>query len=147
MANRLTMADIHAIQRLHESDYSDQEIAALLHVDRSTVAKYVAAGAHGPSASAEAAEGTACDATRPPPDGQNPPNAPSGYVGRRLWVRWDSRLVRIFNDRWEQLAVHAKAEPGRFRTAPEHIPQRKVSAVVRGTDALLRQVAAIGQHV
>jgi hypothetical protein len=63
---------------------------------------------------------------------------------RRLWVRWDSRLVRIFNDRWEQLAVHAKAEPGRFRTDSNHIPQEKVSAVERGTDALLRQVAAIG---
>ena len=45
-------------------------------------------------------------------------SAPPEYVGRRLWVRWDSRLVRIFNDRWEQLiAIHAKTEPGRFRTA------------------------------
>jgi hypothetical protein len=59
-------------------------------------------------------------------------------------VRWDARLVRVFNDRWEQVAIHAKAEPGRFRTAAEHIPQEKVSAVERGTDALLRQVAAIG---
>jgi len=71
-------------------------------------------------------------------------SAPPEYVGHRLWVRWDSRLVRIFNDHWEQIAVHAKAEPGRFRTAGEHIPKEKVSAVERGTDALLRQVAAIG---
>jgi transposase len=71
-------------------------------------------------------------------------SAPPEYVGRRLWARWDGRLVRLFNDRWEQLAVHAKAEPGRFRTAVEHIPQEKVSAVERGTDALLRQIAAIG---
>ena len=73
-------------------------------------------------------------------------SAPPEYVGHRLWVRWDSRLVRIFNDRWEQVAAHAKAEPGRFRTASEHIPQEKVSAVERGTDALLRQVAAVGPH-
>ena len=71
-------------------------------------------------------------------------SAPPEYVGHRLWVRWDSRLVRIFNDHWEQIAVHAKAEPGRFRTAGEHIPKEEVSAVERGTDALLRQVAAIG---
>jgi hypothetical protein len=71
-------------------------------------------------------------------------SVPPEYVTRRLWVRWDSRLVRVFNDRWEQVAVHAKAEPGRFRTAAEHIPREKVSAVERGTDALLRQVAAIG---
>jgi hypothetical protein len=69
------------------------------------------------------------------------------YVGRRLWVRWDHRLVRIFNDRWEQVAAHAKAEPGRFRTAAEHIPKEKVSAVERGTDAALRQIAAIGPHI
>jgi len=71
-------------------------------------------------------------------------SVPPEYVGRRLWVRWDGRLVRVFNDRWQQVAVHAKAEPGRFRTAAEHIPKEKVSAVERGTDALLRQVAAIG---
>ena len=73
-------------------------------------------------------------------------SAPPEYVGHRLWVRWDSRLVRIFNDRWEQVAVHAKAEPGRFRTANEHIPKEKFSAVERGTDAMLRQIAAIGPH-
>lgn len=71
-------------------------------------------------------------------------SVPPEYVGHRLWVRWDSRLVRVFNHHWEQIAVHAKAEPGRFRTKGEHIPQEKVSAVERGTDALLRQVAAIG---
>jgi transposase len=71
-------------------------------------------------------------------------SAPPEYLGRRLWVRWDGRLVRLFNDRWEPLALHAKQEPGRYRTAPEHIPREKVSAVERGTDALLRQVATIG---
>lgn len=71
-------------------------------------------------------------------------SAPSEYVGRRLWARWDARVVRLFNDQWQQLVVHARAEPGRFRTAPQHIPHEKVSAVERGTDALLRQVARIG---
>lgn len=71
-------------------------------------------------------------------------SVPPEYITRRLWVRWDSRLVRIAGDRWEQLAVHAKAEPGRFRTDAQHIPAAKVSPLERGTDALLRQVAAIG---
>ena len=73
-------------------------------------------------------------------------SAPPEYVGHRLWARWDSRLVRLFNDRWESLIVHAKTEPGRFRSAPEHIPHEKVSVVERGTDALLRQIATIGPH-
>nr|WRX36708.1 hypothetical protein [uncultured bacterium] len=73
-------------------------------------------------------------------------SAPPEYVGRRLWVRWDSRLVRIFDDRFNLIATHSKCEPGRFRTANQHIPKEKVSAVERGTDALLRQTAAIGPH-
>ena len=71
-------------------------------------------------------------------------SVPPEYVGRRLWVRWDGRLVRVFDDRWQQVAIHAKAEPGRFRTAAEHIPKEKFSAVERGTQALLRQVGTIG---
>ena len=73
-------------------------------------------------------------------------SAPPEYVGRRLWVRFDSRLVRIFDDRFKLIATHSKCEPGRFRTANQHIPKEKVSAVERGTDALLRQTAAIGVH-
>lgn len=73
-------------------------------------------------------------------------SAPAEYVGRRVWVRWDSRLVRVFNDQWKSLAVHSKAEPGRFRTNAAHVPKEKVSAVERGTDALLRQIATVGPH-
>ena len=73
-------------------------------------------------------------------------SVPPEYVSRRLWVRWDSRMVRVFNSRWEQVAVHAKAEPGGFRTAAKHIPKEKVSSVERGADHLLRQVESIGPH-
>jgi len=73
-------------------------------------------------------------------------STPPEYVGSRLWVRWDRRLVRIFNRHWQQIAVHAKAEPGRYRTASVHIPREKVSAVERRTDALLRQIPRIGPH-
>ena len=73
-------------------------------------------------------------------------SAPPEYVGRRVWVRWDTRLVRVFNSQWKQIAIHSKCEPGRFRTDASHIPAEKVSAVERGTDALLRQVASVGPH-
>lgn len=73
-------------------------------------------------------------------------SVPPEYVGRRLWVRWDGRMVRVFNDRWEQVALHARIKQGGFRTADGHIPREKVSAVERGTDGLLRQIAAIGPH-
>ncbi len=71
-------------------------------------------------------------------------SAPPEYVGSRVWARWEGRLVRLFNQREESIAIHATAEPGRFRTSAHHIPREKVSAVERGTDALLRQIATIG---
>jgi transposase len=39
---------------------------------------------------------------------------PEEYLRREVWVRWDGRTVRVFNDRWQQIAVHAQAERGRF---------------------------------
>jgi len=73
-------------------------------------------------------------------------SAPPEYIGRRIWVRWDARLVRAFNDQWKQIALHSRVEPGRFRTDSCHIPKEKVSTVERGTDALLRQIASIGPN-
>lgn len=73
-------------------------------------------------------------------------SAPPEYLCRRVWVRWDARMVRLFNHQWKCIAVHCKCEPGRFRTDAAHIPREKVSAVERGTDALLRQIATIGPH-
>ena len=73
-------------------------------------------------------------------------SAPAEYISRRVWVRWDARLVRIFNHRWEQIALHSRCEPGRYRTDSSHIPAEKVSTVERGTDVLLRRIAAIGPH-
>lgn len=71
-------------------------------------------------------------------------SAPPEFVGRRLWVRWDNHLVRLFDRNWRQIHVHAVTEPGRFHTDAAHIPKEKVSAVERGTDALLRQIATLG---
>jgi transposase len=40
--------------------------------------------------------------------------APTEYLRRTLWARWDNRSVRLFNTRWEQLALHPKLCPGQF---------------------------------
>ncbi len=73
-------------------------------------------------------------------------SAPLEYSGRRVWVRWDARLLRVFNDQWRQITLHARSEPGRFRRDASHLPTEKVSAVERGADALLRRNAVIGPH-
>lgn len=74
-------------------------------------------------------------------------SAPPEFVGRDVWVRWDSRLVRLFNEKWAQVAVHARAEPGRFRTDFNHIPKKKVSCIERGANVLLKQLALVGSSV
>lgn len=41
-------------------------------------------------------------------------SAPTEYLGREVWARWDARMVHLFNHRWEQIAVHARHGRGRF---------------------------------
>jgi transposase len=71
-------------------------------------------------------------------------SVPPEYMSRDVWVRWDGHLVRVFNDRLEQIAVHAQHEPGRFSTQGSHIVSRKISSVERGTTYLLEQIRRIG---
>jgi transposase len=66
---------------------------------------------------------------------------PPEYRAREVWVRWDARLVRIFNHRMERIATHVRKEPGRFSTPPEYIAAEKVSGAERGAASLLRRVA------
>lgn len=73
-------------------------------------------------------------------------SVPPEYLGRQVWVRWDGRLVRVFNQRMESIAVHVQAEPGRFSTQPEHIHSHKISGVERGTAWLLNKVSLIGSQ-
>ncbi len=68
--------------------------------------------------------------------------APPEYLAREVWVRWDSRLVRIFNDRMEQIALYPRKEPGGFSSRPEFIDPKKISGVEKGADWLLRRVTS-----
>jgi len=73
-------------------------------------------------------------------------SVPPEYLARRVWVRWDTRLVRIFNEHLEQIALHVKHEPGRFSTQSQHIAGPKISGVERGAAWLLGQVRRLGPH-
>lgn len=71
-------------------------------------------------------------------------SAPPEYLGRRVWVRWDGRTVRVFNHRWEQIALHLRHEPGRFSTLGEHLAPQKINGIERGASWLLSKVSLIG---
>jgi transposase len=66
------------------------------------------------------------------------------YLAREVWVRWDARMVRVFNDRMELISSYPKREPGRFSTDPRHIVSQKISGVERGAGWLLSRVRLIG---
>jgi len=71
-------------------------------------------------------------------------SAPPEYLGRTVWVRWDARLVRIFNHRFEQVALHVRREQGRFSTHAEHLAAEKISGLERGAAHLLGKVQGLG---
>jgi transposase len=74
-------------------------------------------------------------------------SAPPEYRGSDVWVRWDSRLVRIFNQQLGEIRVHVKShKKGQFSTHPADILPEKISGMERGAEWLLRRAGAIGEH-
>lgn len=71
-------------------------------------------------------------------------SVPPEYVGRQVWVRHETRLVRIYNARREPIALHARAEPGQFTTDLAHLHSRKRHLIERGADHLLDRCRLIG---
>jgi len=73
-------------------------------------------------------------------------SVPPEYLRHTVWVRWDAKMVRVFNDRMKLIATHLKDQPGRFQTDPRHIASEKISGVERGASYLLRRISLIGPH-
>jgi len=73
-------------------------------------------------------------------------SVPPEYCTKRVWVRWDGRLVRIFNKSMKQIAVHAQVAAGGFGTDSAHIHSKKFSKVELGADKMLKRIGWIGEH-
>lgn len=71
-------------------------------------------------------------------------SVPPEYVGQRVWARWDGRVVRVFNERLVQIAMHAQQLPGKFSTHDPHIVTEKINAVEHGAEYLLVKVRRLG---
>jgi len=70
--------------------------------------------------------------------------APPEYIGRAVWVRWDSRCVRIFNERMEQVQIHTRIEPGKFSRC---LGAGGFSAPVRSSCKYwVSRAAVLGEH-
>lgn len=73
-------------------------------------------------------------------------SVPPEYVGRLVWARWESRLVRVFNQRREVIALHARVEPGQFATDPNHLHSPHRHVIQHSLDYLLDRARLIGPH-
>jgi hypothetical protein len=72
-------------------------------------------------------------------------SVPPEYLGHEVWVRWDTRLVRIYDDHLRQIAVHAKALPGKFHTDRKHLADKKISSIERGVEYMLERATRLGE--
>jgi hypothetical protein len=52
--------------------------------------------------------------------------------------------VRVFNQKFESIAVHIKQPPGKFSTQRVHLASEKISGVERGATWLLAKAGGIG---
>ncbi|MCP4567566.1 MAG: IS21 family transposase [FCB group bacterium] len=73
-------------------------------------------------------------------------SVPPEYFGRKVWARWDSRIVRIFDCKMQQISIHSKTEPGRFQTDDKHIHDRKRYGLEKGIEWLINKTIMIGPN-
>jgi hypothetical protein len=74
-------------------------------------------------------------------------SVPPEYTNREVWVRGESRLIRIYTLKMEQIAVHTRAEAGGHQTADGHIHPLKRRIADHGAAYLLERCQSVGTNV
>jgi transposase len=72
-------------------------------------------------------------------------SAPKEYLGRRLDVRADSALVKLFH-RGVLVKVHPRQEPGRRSTDPADLPAEKTIYAMRDVTSLVKAAQRYGEN-
>ena len=73
-------------------------------------------------------------------------SVPPEYTGREVWVRGESRLIRIFSLKMELATVHPRVEPGHTQTDAAHLHPLKRRLADRGSAYLLARCQDVGPH-
>ena len=71
-------------------------------------------------------------------------SVPPEYTSREVWVRGESRLIRIYSLKMESITVHPRVEPGRTHTDDAHLHPLKRRLADRGTVYLLERCQDLG---
>ena len=73
-------------------------------------------------------------------------SVPTRYVGKTVWVRGDSKLVRIYVG-GELVKTHQRQAPGARSTDYDDYPKELASYAMRDPDRLVREAKRRGKHV
>ena len=71
---------------------------------------------------------------------------PTEYVGRELWIRADSKVVRAYLN-GELLRAYARLEPGQRYTDYDDYPKHLAPYAMRDPQRMLREAHEVGPHV
>jgi transposase len=74
-------------------------------------------------------------------------SVPPEYLHRIVWVRWDARIVRVFNERFALIATHVKHLPGSFSTLDAHLHSAKMSKVESDAKHLVARARELGEAI
>jgi hypothetical protein len=61
-----------------------------------------------------------------------------------VWVRWDSRILRVLDLKLNLIATHLTTEPGRFSTDGAHIASKKINTIENGITYFLGKIRHLG---
>jgi transposase len=70
---------------------------------------------------------------------------PTEYVGREIWVRADSKIVRAY-DRGKLIRSYARLEPGGRYTDYEDYPKHLAPYAMRDPERMIREAHDVGHH-
>lgn len=70
-------------------------------------------------------------------------SVPHGFVGQKLSVHYNAQWVKAFSGT-QRVAYHRKADPGRFQTDRNHMPQNKSISAEEYAQELLNKTRQIG---
>ncbi len=73
-------------------------------------------------------------------------SVPTRHLGKQVWVRGDTKLVRVFVD-GECVKTHERMEPGRRSTDYGDYPKERAPYAMRDPEAVIRAARCWGEHV
>lgn len=73
-------------------------------------------------------------------------SVPTRHVGKSVWVRGDSKIIRVFVD-GECVASHGRMKAGQRSTNYRHYPPECAPYAMRDADGVIRQARRKGPHV